>query len=130
MVWRPEGWPERPCNCDDTWCLQCSEWRDREAGADAMLAALRGKAVSENHVDGEWVYVHMRVEDIKGYTVVFIPDAPERQLPDRCDSCPPLKMGWSGGKKYCGVCGWLIVESWGMPNSEARKRMEEIGASG
>ena len=48
--------------------------RTYEAGADAMLAALRGKTVFENHVDGEWVYVHMRADDIKGYTVVFIPD--------------------------------------------------------
>ncbi len=40
MTWRPEDWPGSPCHCGDTWCLQCTEHRDREAGADAMLAAL------------------------------------------------------------------------------------------
>ncbi|KKL49778.1 hypothetical protein LCGC14_2312070 [marine sediment metagenome] len=38
--WRPGDWPERPCDCHDTWCLQCTEWKDREAGADAMMAGL------------------------------------------------------------------------------------------
>ena len=82
--WRPEGF-ENPYTPD---LEQTEEYLDHgardqsifEDGADAMLAALRGKVHEETrlsgnpHIDGEWVYVEMRAEDIKGWSVVFVPD--------------------------------------------------------
>ncbi len=109
--WRPDGW-ENPSTEES---LEAHGWRlDKttlrwlkpdgdghdlipydvsverryayEAGADAMLAALKGKTHEETrltgnpHIDGEWVYVEMRAADIKGWSVVFIPDAPREEL--------------------------------------------------
>ena len=78
--WRPEGWPESPCHCGDTWCLQCTEYRDREVGADAILEALRGaghyfgagEAIDEPNFapsGGRWMN--------QAGTMVFIPDGKE-----------------------------------------------------
>ncbi len=84
--WRPEeGW-ENPYNDGSCDCRQGAEGTAYEAGADAMLAALKGKTHEETrltgnpHIDGEWVYVEMRAADIKGWSVVFIPDAPREEL--------------------------------------------------
>ncbi len=82
--WRPEGW-ENPHHAK----VKAGKGNGKdmafslayEAGADAMLAALRGKRHEETRftgdprVDGKWVFVEMRAEDIKGWSVVFIPDA-------------------------------------------------------
>ena len=122
--WRPEGWVQPNGIGDETPPMAY------EAGADAIVAALKETALYANNPEfmrcksGVTAVYCLEMTKHQHGHLIFIPDTPERQLPDRCDSCPPLKMGWSGGKKYCGVCGWLIEESRGMPNSEARKRIE------
>jgi hypothetical protein len=77
MSWRPEDWPKCPCDgcankVEDEYGLVCdlscgkhSAWRNREAGADAMLTALKMNGVRFNR---HWN------KTLAHYTMVFIPD--------------------------------------------------------
>ena len=68
---RPEGWEElgdHPCGGDG--CLQCRDYANKEAGADAMLEGLmtgvRYRVVAE-YVDGQ----EQTIDSKNGY-LVFI----------------------------------------------------------
>ena len=63
---RPEGWPElgeHPCSGDG--CLECRDYANREAGADAMLEGLREEVDSitvkshkgKKRTPGVWVFI-------------------------------------------------------------------------
>ena len=82
-MYRPENWPEiafnlafdTPYLAESKELAACREGID--IGADAMLKALRGVRVEDNrieHIDGDWVYIHMNAKDIEGFTILFIPD--------------------------------------------------------
>ena len=74
--WRPEGW-ENPYDDGSCDCRQGAEGTAYEAGADAILAAL--KAGHPCHVDAEGISINFPKGYIKG-SFVFIPDAPREEL--------------------------------------------------
>ncbi len=75
--YRPEGWvklEEHPCSGDG--CLQCRDYANREAGADAMLEGLKKDAYAEIKNDYDPIYmfgIDETMELPKGH-LVFIPE--------------------------------------------------------
>jgi len=94
-MWRPEGWDnpykqDTPEHWSDNYeVIQSKEWHIFEAGADAMLGALRKKGMPISYwrqwediaSDTRYIAYTPAIGEQIG-TLVFIPDEPQHIVPE------------------------------------------------